>query len=95
MNDDIDTCGLPKISDAPRFIDPNNHAAIEAERDRWYAAKNDKGHLFAIKNPAAWAETQGEKNQTYRVRPVPVSIGEALSQTRSGYRGDWFDRSGL
>lgn len=80
--DDIDFCGLPRISSAPSWIDPYDRKAVEAERKRWYASMDDKGRLFAIQNPAVWKTRKNPNGTITRIRPLPITIAEALERMR-------------
>jgi len=80
--DDIDFCGLPRISTAPTWFDPDNREAIEAERKRWYASADDKGRLFAIQNPAVWVTRKNPNGTFTKIRPLPISIEEGIQRMR-------------
>jgi hypothetical protein len=74
--------GLKKISEAPTDIDPHDAAAIERESKNWYYSIDQDGNEFAITNPITWKWEQRKPGIWYRIRPLPITISEALERVR-------------
>jgi len=74
--------GLKKISEAPTDIDPHDVAAIERESKNWYYSIDQDGNEFAITNPITWKWEQRKPGVWYRIRPLPITISEALERVR-------------